>query len=56
MDDLDEFMDENQSIITDHEQFEDVVDIIANEQREKGEQIVEYQELHGAVKDFDEIS
>lgn len=38
------------------EQFDEVVDIIANEQRERGEQIVEYQEKTGAVKDFDQIS
>ena len=46
MDELDEFMDdvETQSIVADSEQFEDVVDIIASEQRERGEQIVEYQE------------
>ena len=46
MDDLDEFLEdvETQSIIGDSDQFNDVVDIIANEQRERGEQIVEYQE------------
>lgn len=32
------------SIITNQDQFDDVVDIIANEQRERGELIVEYQE------------
>ena len=46
MDDLDEFLEdvETQSIIGDSDQFNDMVDIIANEQRERGEQIVEYQE------------
>jgi hypothetical protein len=47
MDDLDEFMDdeETKSLMTVHEEkFEEVVDIIAQEQRERGEQIVEYQE------------
>ena len=58
MDDLDDFMEEveTNSLVTIPEQFDEVVDIIANEQRERGEQIVEYQELHGPVKDFDEIS
>ena len=44
MDDLEEFMDDEdtQSLINAHEQFDEVVDIIAQEQREKGEQIVEY--------------
>lgn len=44
MDDLEEFMDDEdtQSLINGHEQFDEVVDIIAQEQREKGEQIVEY--------------
>ena len=45
MDDLDEFMDdeETKSLMTVHEEkFEEVVDIIAQEQRERGEQIVEY--------------
>ncbi len=46
MDDLDEFMDdvETKSLVTIPEQFDEVVDIIAQEQRERGEQIVEYQE------------
>jgi len=47
MNDLDEFMDdeETKSLMTVHEEkFEEVVDIIAQEQRERGEQIVEYQE------------
>jgi|LauGreDrversion4_2_1035121.scaffolds.fasta_scaffold284856_1 hypothetical protein len=40
MDDLDEFMDdeETKSLMTVHEEkFEEVVDIIAQEQRERGE-------------------
>ena len=46
MDDLDEFMDdfETKSMVTIPEQFDEVVDIIAQEQRERGEQMVEYQE------------
>jgi hypothetical protein len=46
MDDLDEFIDdvETQSLVTIPEQFDEVVDIIAQEQREKGEQIVDAQE------------
>jgi len=35
---------DSKSIITNQDQFDDVVDIIANEQRERGEQIVDYQE------------
>lgn len=52
MDELEEFMDdvETQSIVADSEQFDDVVDIIANEQRERGEQIVELQE-NGMTQD-----
>ena len=39
MDELDEFMDdiETQSMVTIPEQFEEVVDIVVNEQREKAE-------------------
>ena len=39
MDDLDEFMDdfETKSMVTIPEQFDEVVDIIAQEQRERGE-------------------
>lgn len=43
MNDLDEFMDETQSLMTIPEQFDEVVEIVMNEQREKGEQIVESQ-------------
>ena len=43
MNDLDEFMDDTQSLVTIPEQFEEVVDIVVNEQREKGEQVVESQ-------------
>ena len=56
MDDLDEFMDdvETKSLITiPEQQFDDVVDIIAQESRERGEQVVEMQENN---KDFDQIS
>ena len=56
MDDLDEFMDdvETNSLITiPEQQFEDVVDIIAQESRERGEQVVEMQENN---RDFDQIS
>ena len=40
MDELDEFMDdvETQSMVTIPEQFEEVVDIVVNEQRERAEQ------------------
>ncbi len=44
MDDLDEFMDdvETKSLITiPEQQFDEVVDIIAQESRERGEQVVE---------------
>ena len=56
MDDLDEFMDdvETNSLITiPEQQFEDVVDIIAQESRERGEQIVEMQENN---RDSDQVS
>ncbi len=43
MNDLDEFMDDTQSLVTIPEQFDEVVDIVVNEQREKGEQVVESQ-------------
>ncbi len=44
MDDLDEFLEdvETNSMVTIPEQFDEVVDIIVNEQRERAEQIVEY--------------
>lgn len=56
MDDLDEFMDEveTNSMLTIPEQFDEVVDIIANEQREKGEQVVDAQE-RGDTKPGEEI-
>ena len=43
MDDLDEFLEEveTSSLVTIPEQFDEVVDIIANEQRERGEHIVD---------------
>lgn len=43
MDDLEEFMDEveTQSLVTIPEQFDEVVDIVVNEQRDRGERIVE---------------
>lgn len=57
MDDLDEFMDdeETKSLMTVHEdRFEEVVDIIAQEQRERGEQIVEYQEKGMTMAEVEE--
>lgn len=57
-DDLDEFLDEvdSKSIITNQDQFDDVVDIIANEQRERGEQIVDYQEKGMADEQLSEAA
>lgn len=46
MDDLDEFLEEVETdgLVTIPEQFDEVVEIIANEQRERGEHIVDLQE------------
>lgn len=56
MDDLDEFMEEveSQSLVTIPEQFDDVVDIIVQEQRDKGEQIVENQERGNKEEVYDD--
>jgi hypothetical protein len=54
MNDLDEFMDDTKSLVTIPEQFDDVVDIVINEQRERGEQIVESQ-MRGRTKEQQEI-
>lgn len=54
MDDLDEFIDDAKSIVTIPEQFDEVVDIIANEHRERGEQLVEAQERGKKEEVYDE--
>lgn len=41
MDDLEDFMEETESIVTLPKQFDEVVDIIVNEQRQKGQAIVD---------------
>ena len=43
MDELDEFMDdiETKSLVTIPEQFDEVVDIVVNDEREKGERVVQ---------------
>ena len=48
MGDLDEFMEEveTQTLVTIPEQFDEVVDIVVNEQREKGERMVQTQDYN----------